>query len=177
MKTISTPSQIINTARKLFSEYGYLGVSMQDIARRLKLTKPALYYHFSSKKEIYKKVIEEVFKELKNELQQALKKPPSQRGKEVIKTYLKFGLKDKNFIRILLFKLKTKDRQIKKYIFNLKKEIENLVINSLKKETKKPDLDFLIRMLDGIILEFFLSKKKINLNYTSKKISKIFKLG
>ncbi|HDM31953.1 MAG TPA: TetR/AcrR family transcriptional regulator, partial [bacterium] len=114
MKTISTPSQIINTARKLFSEYGYLGVSMQDIARRLKLTKPALYYHFSSKKEIYKKVIEEVFKELKNELQQALKKPPSQRGKEVIKTYLKFGLKDKNFIRILLFKLKTKDRQIKK---------------------------------------------------------------
>jgi len=51
----NTKQQIIKTARKLFSKYTYLGVSMSDIARKLHITKAALYYHFTGKAEIYKK--------------------------------------------------------------------------------------------------------------------------
>ncbi|MCK5459726.1 helix-turn-helix transcriptional regulator, partial [Candidatus Parcubacteria bacterium] len=38
---------IIKAARGLFSEYSYLGVSMSDIAKKLNITKAALYYHFT----------------------------------------------------------------------------------------------------------------------------------
>ena len=40
---------IIKAARGLFSEYSYLGVSMNDIAKKLSVTKAALYYNFTSK--------------------------------------------------------------------------------------------------------------------------------
>ena len=56
-----TKTHIIKVARQLFSEYSYLGVSMSDIAKNLNMTKAALYYHFSGKSEIYKKVLDGVF--------------------------------------------------------------------------------------------------------------------
>ncbi|MFZ2975824.1 MAG: TetR/AcrR family transcriptional regulator [Candidatus Moraniibacteriota bacterium] len=60
-----TKKYIIDTARQFFSEYGYLGVSMNDIAKKLNITKAALYYHFTGKAEIYEKVLNEVFNPLK----------------------------------------------------------------------------------------------------------------
>jgi len=51
----NTKKCIIDTARRFFSEYNYLAVSMSDIAKKLNITKAALYYHFTSKAEIYQK--------------------------------------------------------------------------------------------------------------------------
>jgi AcrR family transcriptional regulator len=59
-----TKKYIIDTACRFFSEYSYLCVSMSDIAKELNVPKAALYYHFSGKTEIYKKVLEEVFNDL-----------------------------------------------------------------------------------------------------------------
>ena len=55
---------IIQVAREFFSEYGYLGTSMSDLATRLNMTKAALYYHFAGKAEIFKTVLDEAFAEL-----------------------------------------------------------------------------------------------------------------
>jgi len=44
-----TKKYIIGTARRLFSKYSYLGVSMSDIAKKLNFTKAALYYHLPAK--------------------------------------------------------------------------------------------------------------------------------
>jgi len=67
----NTKEKIINMARKLFSERTYLAVSMSDIANKLNITKAALYYHFTGKAEIYKKVLEKVFNELEEEILKA----------------------------------------------------------------------------------------------------------
>ena len=67
----NTKENIINMARKLFSERTYLAVSMSDIANKLNITKAALYYHFTGKAEIYKKVLEKVFNELEEEILKA----------------------------------------------------------------------------------------------------------
>ena len=61
----TTKESIINTARQLFSEHSYLSVSMSDIAEKLNITKLALYYYFTSKMEIYKRVLDEVFRDLR----------------------------------------------------------------------------------------------------------------
>jgi AcrR family transcriptional regulator len=48
-----TRQRALGQAAKLFARYGYEGVSMERLARALKLTKGALYTHFRGKNEIY----------------------------------------------------------------------------------------------------------------------------
>lgn len=53
-----TKNQIIETALELFSQNGFLGTSMSDIASQLKITKGALYKHYESKQKILERIIE-----------------------------------------------------------------------------------------------------------------------
>jgi len=48
---VTAKRKILKTASRLFSEFGFLGVSMQKIAQKLRITKPAIYHHFKNKKE------------------------------------------------------------------------------------------------------------------------------
>lgn len=52
-----TKEQIIETALELFSQNGFLGTSMSDIASKLKITKGALYKHYESKQQILERII------------------------------------------------------------------------------------------------------------------------
>lgn len=49
--------RIVDTARRLFLENGYLGVSMQQIADAAGLRKASLYHHFRSKEALFAEVM------------------------------------------------------------------------------------------------------------------------
>jgi AcrR family transcriptional regulator len=49
---VSTRERILNVALDLFTDQGFDGTSMREIAGRLRITKPSIYYHFASKEEI-----------------------------------------------------------------------------------------------------------------------------
>ncbi|MGN7412908.1 TetR/AcrR family transcriptional regulator [Paenibacillus sp. SAF-068] len=51
---ISVQHTIIHTASKLFMEYGYETVTLQQIGKACNVSKPTIYYHFSSKPELFK---------------------------------------------------------------------------------------------------------------------------
>lgn len=53
-----TKERILEAALELFAQRGYLGTSMSDIAGQLKITKGALYKHYSSKQEILDSIVE-----------------------------------------------------------------------------------------------------------------------
>lgn len=53
-----TKERIMDTALELFAEKGYLGTSMNDIAKQLGFTKAALYKHYTSKQEILNRIVE-----------------------------------------------------------------------------------------------------------------------
>ena len=53
-----TKERIMETALKLFAEKGYLGTSMNDIAKQLGFTKAALYKHYTGKQEILNRIVE-----------------------------------------------------------------------------------------------------------------------
>jgi len=59
-----TASQIRQVALDLFSEQGFDGTSLQQIADRLGVTKAALYYHYRSKDELLAAVVEPLFTNL-----------------------------------------------------------------------------------------------------------------
>lgn len=54
----NTKERIMETALELFAEKGYLGTSMNDIAKQLGFTKAALYKHYTSKQEILNRIVE-----------------------------------------------------------------------------------------------------------------------
>jgi AcrR family transcriptional regulator len=48
----STRERILDVALDLFTDQGFDGTSMRELAERLRITKPSIYYHFASKEEI-----------------------------------------------------------------------------------------------------------------------------
>ena len=53
-----TRAEILDVATQLFAEKGYDATSLREIAERLGITKAALYYHFRSKDDILRALLE-----------------------------------------------------------------------------------------------------------------------
>ncbi len=60
----TTRDQLLSTARKLFAERGFYGVSIANIADEHGLTKQALLHHYPSKEKLYGEVLKEISQEL-----------------------------------------------------------------------------------------------------------------
>ncbi|MDV3129762.1 TetR/AcrR family transcriptional regulator [Mycobacterium sp. 21AC1] len=58
-----TRQRIQDVARALFTEKGVQRTSLQDIADRLGITKPALYYHFRSREELVRSILQPLIDE------------------------------------------------------------------------------------------------------------------
>lgn len=56
--------QLLEVALPLFGTRGYHDTSMEDIAERAGVTKPVLYQHFTSKRSLYRELLESVGEEL-----------------------------------------------------------------------------------------------------------------
>lgn len=64
----ATRNAILQCADELFSEFGYQATSVDKIAATARLTKGAVYHHFTGKKQLFA----EVYEQLAAELSQAL---------------------------------------------------------------------------------------------------------
>jgi AcrR family transcriptional regulator len=52
--------QILEVALEVFATHGFHGASMNDVAEAIGVTKPVLYQHFDSKRDLYQALIDEV---------------------------------------------------------------------------------------------------------------------
>lgn len=52
--------QLLDTALEVFAERGFHETSMNDVADAAGVTKPVLYQHFTSKRELYQEIVEDV---------------------------------------------------------------------------------------------------------------------
>lgn len=55
---IPARGQIIACAREVFTERGYGGLTFQDVADRLKLTRPAVHHHFRNRRLLFAAVLD-----------------------------------------------------------------------------------------------------------------------
>lgn len=61
--------QILSTAKNLFIQQGYHGLSMRQIAEALGVSKAALYYHFRDKEELLLAILDSYLDEMEAALQ------------------------------------------------------------------------------------------------------------
>ena len=56
-----TRQSILREAEELFAERGFEGTRLEDVAERVGVQRPALFYHFRDKRALYDAVVEDVF--------------------------------------------------------------------------------------------------------------------
>ena len=84
-----TRAQAQKVALELFAEQGYEKTSLREIAERLDVTKAALYYHFKSKEDIVRSLVEDYVAELDQLIDWAKNQPQSPETRsEIVTRYL-----------------------------------------------------------------------------------------
>jgi AcrR family transcriptional regulator len=104
-----TRQRIQDVARELFAEKGVQRTSLQDIARRLGITKPALYYHFASREELVRSIIEPLIEDGERFLAEHERRPKSERAtpRELLEGYFDFHFKHRAELLLLVAELST----------------------------------------------------------------------
>lgn len=77
---------IIQTARQIFSRFGFRKTTMDEIAQAAGKGKSSIYYYFASKEEIYQAVVEKEASLLNSELMKAIAQ--SEDPREKLKAYV-----------------------------------------------------------------------------------------
>ena len=134
-----TKRKIFETSMKLFAEKGYDATSIEEITANVGVAKGTLYYHFSSKEEIFQFLIEEGVKLLKNSVEIKTEKLENSidKIKAVVLIEIKVLVKYEDFMTIVLSEIwGNGPRSIlcKKYVFEYIQMIEKIVENGINKK-------------------------------------------
>jgi AcrR family transcriptional regulator len=89
LQSEKTRRKLISAARELFARKGYVDTSIGDITARARVTRGALYHHFSDKKALFRAVFEQVEDELVSRAAAAASKSqPAKRLEAAIGAFL-----------------------------------------------------------------------------------------
>src|SRR5436305_5872946 len=75
MRAPERRAQLLEVARRMFGTAGYHSVSMDTVAKEAGVTKPILYDHFPSKKDLYLALLDDDLALLHDEVNKALNSP------------------------------------------------------------------------------------------------------
>jgi len=78
-KDIHTRNRLIRAGVKVFDRKGYAAASVREIVELAGVSKPALYYHFGSKEQLLREILNEAAREFGNAIHQATERPGSVR--------------------------------------------------------------------------------------------------
>ena len=80
-------TQLLDIACRLFSERGFNGTSLRDIAEEAQITKAALYYHFPNKEALFAKIVLESLQALVDMVRDAVEQEATPEAK--LRTFLR----------------------------------------------------------------------------------------
>jgi AcrR family transcriptional regulator len=94
---------LLACARTLFAERGYAATSIEDVAAAAGVTKPVVYDHFASKKDLYVALMLQLRDLLLEDASQALATAaaPQQRLRSAIEQYFQMVKRDPAIVRLL----------------------------------------------------------------------------
>jgi AcrR family transcriptional regulator len=97
-----TRARIQQVALELFAEQGYDKTSLREIAERLDVTKAALYYHFKSKEDIVRSLVEDYFGQIDALIAWAKTQPRSSETRgEILSRYVRIVADGSDVFRML----------------------------------------------------------------------------
>ena len=137
-----TKRKIFETSMNLFATKGYDATSIEEITSVVGVAKGTLYYHFSSKEEIFNFLVEEGMKLLQNSISIKIANCNTLADKlrAVLLIQIKVMIKYEDFMTIVLSQVLGKESRnltCRKYVFDYIDMIEKIIQDSIDKgETK-----------------------------------------
>lgn len=175
-----TKRKIFETSMKLFAEKGYDATSIEDITATVGVAKGTLYYHFSSKEEIFNFLVEEGIKLLQNSIDIKTSKLTSyiDKIKAIILIEIKIVVKYEDLITILLSQFwgkEARNQKCQKHIYEYINKIEEIVKEGIDKGEIKPgDSKAIASEIYGLICSTLIFKLRNNHEIDIMKLYKEF---
>ena len=82
----ATRAKLVRAARELFAKRGYADVGTEEIVRRARVTRGALYHHFEDKRDLFRAVHEQIEGEVTDRIGAALGDAGSEDPVEALRT-------------------------------------------------------------------------------------------
>ncbi len=167
-KLNKTKRKIFETSMKLFAEKGYDATSIEEITATVGVAKGTLYYHFSSKEEIFNFLIEEGIKLLQNSVDIKTSKHNNyiDKIKAIVLIQIKIVAKYENIITILLSQFwgtKERNKKCQELVYQYIGKIEKIVQEGIEKgEIKKGDTRAIASEIYGLICSTLVYQKREN---------------
>lgn len=175
-----TKRKIFETSMKLFAEKGYDATSIEDITATVGVAKGTLYYHFSSKEEIFNFLIEEGIKLLQNSIDIKTAKLTNyiDKIKAIVLIQIKIVSKYEDIITILLSQFYGKEARNQKcqtLIYEYIDKIEQIVEKGIQQgEIKKGDAKAIASEIYALIASSLVYKLRNRENFDVMKVFKEF---
>jgi AcrR family transcriptional regulator len=127
-----TKRKIFEASMKLFAEKGYDATSIEEITATVGVAKGTLYYHFSSKEEIFNFLIEEGMKLLQNSIAIKTSRLSNyvDKVKAIVLIQIKIVAKYENLITIILSQFwgnEERNKKCQQLVFDYISTIEEIV--------------------------------------------------
>lgn len=147
-------AQLLQVARDVFASDGFHGAAMEQIAVKAGVTKPVLYQHFESKKELYLGLLEEDMARLIDDIRRAIEGARSNRERIERATGAYFSFIDANegSFRLLFRETMGADADFRTAIERFRDELARNIAAVIGAETGLPssESELLARGVMGI---------------------------
>jgi AcrR family transcriptional regulator len=138
MRAPERREQLLEVARKVFGRRGYHTVTMDAVAREAGVTKPILYDHFPSKRELYLSLLEADLANLKERLGEALEtsKGNRERIRGSFQAYFDFVDDHAEGFRLVMQEAVGSERESREKVFRFRDEVLEQVTEVIARESR-----------------------------------------
>jgi len=147
-------AQLLDVARSVFAADGYHGAAMEQIAGTAGVTKPVLYQHFESKKELYLALLEEDMERLLSMVEGTIERAKSNRERiqRGIAAYFDFIEENEGSFRLLFRETMGADPDFRDVIDRFRDQVSTRIGAIIASETMLPrgESELLARGVMGI---------------------------
>lgn len=171
-----TKRKIFETSMKLFASKGYDATSIEEITATVGVAKGTLYYHFSSKEEIFNFLVEEGVKLLKNSISIKTEKLENSVDKvrAIVLIEIKVLAKYEDFMSIILSEIwgiGPRSEMCRKYVFECIQMIQEIVKEGMEKgELAKGDPNVIASGIFGFACSSLIYKMRQEKNIDVQKL-------
>lgn len=138
MRAPERRAQLLEVARRVFGSSGFHAVSMETVAKEAGVTKPILYDHFPSKKDLYLALIDADLAVLHDEVRKALESPLGNRERirESFQAYFDFVDEHAEGFRLLMQETVGAQREFRERVADVRDQILAEVAGLIVRESK-----------------------------------------
>lgn len=167
LKRQETRSRILDVAARLFTEKGFNGTSVRDIAAELGISNPSLYYHFKSKSEILAELMAEPLERVENAIMDAEQYSGDERTRRIISGILD-SLEIHSGVAVTAFRnINQIPDTYRDLALAMRPHVEDIIGEGAAEDNRHLRITMAIAAVEGAVSEFMLTSKEGN-NFVEK---------